>query len=155
MNAARQTEQARKVGEKMGFFDWLFGSDDDGDDLRRERIANLRAANQRRHRQSVARKRAAAQKEARRRKEVREDFDGTASAKLRAFKMKCRLGVSLRMTASDCGFKDFKKDCAEVTEQAKTAIADKFKEDRAECLQLNRQIKELDIVINELKRRAV
>lgn len=135
----------------------LLGSgddDDDGDDLRQERIANLRAANQRRHRQSVARKRAAAQKEARRRKEVREEFDGTASAKLRAFKMKCRLGVSLRMTASNCGFKDFKKDCAEVTEQAKTAIADKLNEDRAECLQLDRQIKELDIVINELKRRA-
>lgn len=129
--------------------------DDDDDDLRQERIANLRAANERRHRQSVARKRAAAQKEERRRKAVREDFNGMVSAKFRAFKMKSRLGCTLRMTASDCGFRDFKKDCAEVTEQAKTAVADKFKEDRAECLQLDRQIKELNIVINELKRRAV
>ena len=141
----------------MGLLNWLFGSDDDddGDDLRQERIANLRAANKRRHLQSIARKRAAAQKEARRRKEVREEFDGMASARLRAFKMRSRIGATLRMTASNCGFKDFKKDCSTVTEQVKAAIADRFKDEHAECMKLDRQIKELEGVIAKLKKGAV
>ena len=133
----------------------LSGDDDDGDSQEQERIANLRAANQRRHLEAEARKRAAARKAAQRQKEVREEFDGIVSSKFRAFKMRSRIGATLHMTASECGFRDFKKDCAGMTALVKTAIADRFKEERAECVELNRQIKELDSVITELKRRTV
>lgn len=127
--------------------------DDDSDDLYQKRAANLRAANKRRHLQSLARKRAQARKDAQRKKEVREEFDGTVSAKFRAFKMRSRIGATLRLTAADCRFKDFARDCVGVTGRVKAAISERFREDRAECAQLDRKVRELDAIIASLKER--
>lgn len=135
----------------------IFSGDDDDDDfdsVREQRLANLKAGREKRKRQIQARKRAEARRKEQRQKEAREEFEGILSSKLRAFKMKAKIGGSFGMHAGDCSFKDFNKDFLPLTEQVKNSIKERFQDERKECAQLTRQIKELNSIVSILKGRG-
>lgn len=132
-------------------------SSDDEEDIEQDNVqarrnANLEAANRKRHLAAEARKREKARLEEQRHQEVRNDFDGIASAKLREFKMKSRLAVTLALKADDCGFRSYTADCKNIDDCVNAAIAKKFADDIAECDVESKKMRELKRIIGKLEK---
>ena len=152
----------------MVFLPWLIGgaiaavaaiasSDDDDierDNARARALANLEAANRKRHLAAEARKREKARLEEQRRQEVRDDFDGIASTKLREFKVKSRLDVTLSLRADDCKFRSYDVDCKSVDDLVKAAIAKKFVDDIAVNNMESQKIRALKRIIDKLEKEV-
>ena len=134
-------------------------SSDDDDDLeqdnaRARRNANLRAANRKRHLAALARKRNKARLEEQRRQEVRNDFDGIAFTKLREFKVKSRLAVTLSLKAADCSFRSYPADCKNVDDHVNAAIAQKFEDDIAEADAESEKLRDIKRIIDKLEKEV-
>ena len=132
-------------------------SSDDDDDLEQDNVqarrnANLLAANKKRHLTALARKREKARLEEQRRQEVRNDFDGIASKKLREFKIKSRLAVTLSLKADDCGFRSYTADCKNVDDRVNAAITKKFADDITENDAESKKLRELKRIIGKLEK---
>lgn len=133
----------------------IASSDDDDleqDNVQARRNANLRAANKKRHLAALARKREKARLKEQRRQEVRNDFDGIASTKLREFKMKSRLAVTLALKADDCGFRSYTADCKNVDDRVNAAITQKFADEIAKNDAESKKLRELKRIIGKLEK---
>ena len=150
----------------MFFLPWLIGgaiaaaaiaSSNDDEDIEQENsraraLANLEAANRKRHLAAEARKREKARLEEQRHQEVRNDFDGIASAKLREFKMKSRLAVTLALKADDCSFSSYIADCKNIDDCVNAAIAKRFAGDIAANDAELKKMRELKRIIGNLEK---
>lgn len=151
----------------MVFIPWLIGgaiaavaaiaSSSDDEDIEQENsraraLANLEAANRKRHLIAEARKREKARLEEQRRQEVRNDFDGVVSTKLREFKVKSRLAVTLALKADDCGFRSYPADCKNVDDRVNAAITKKFADDITENDAESKKLRELKRIIGKLEK---
>jgi len=150
----------------MVFLPWLIGgaiaavaaiaSSSDDEDIEQENararaLANLEAANRKRHLDAEARKREKARLEEQRRQEVRNDFDGIASTKLREFKVKSRLAVTLSLKADDCSFRSYPADCKDADDRVNAAIARRFADDIAESDAESKKLRDLKRIIDKLE----